>query len=66
MKTSPIDPGIIATGAEDSSIRIWQLHPNVAHQPCVAVLGGEGGHESGLTQVVGSPQSNRNSTNTKK
>ncbi|ROT38737.1 WD40 repeat-like protein [Sodiomyces alkalinus F11] len=47
--TSPINPLIIATASDDTTVRIWSLDPVHAKQPCLCILGGEGHQWSLLT-----------------
>ncbi|KAL2754532.1 hypothetical protein ACRALDRAFT_2054425 [Sodiomyces alcalophilus JCM 7366] len=47
--TSPINPLIIATASDDTTVRIWSLDPIHAKQPCLCILGGEGHQWSLLT-----------------
>ncbi|KAK3368954.1 WD40-repeat-containing domain protein [Lasiosphaeria ovina] len=42
LATSPMNPLIIASAADDTTIRIWSLASAHAQQPCVCLLGGEG------------------------
>ncbi len=51
MATSPVDPEIIATASEDTTVRIWSLKPAHERQPCIFLLGGEG-HLWNLLTVV--------------
>lgn len=49
--TSPINPLIIATASDDTTVRIWSLDPIHAKQPCLCILGGEG-HQWSLLTIV--------------
>ncbi|KAB5572070.1 WD40-repeat-containing domain protein [Coniochaeta sp. 2T2.1] len=42
LATSPNDPSIIASAADDTTVRIWSLAAVHKKQPCVALLAGEG------------------------
>jgi polycomb protein EED len=52
MKVSPVHPYIIATAANDHTIRIWSLDPKRRSQPTIAICGGEGGHREGILTMV--------------
>ena len=39
---SPLSTSLLASCAEDSTIRLWNLEPKFRQQPCVALLAGEG------------------------
>ncbi|QIX00940.1 hypothetical protein AMS68_006457 [Peltaster fructicola] len=39
---SPTAPNILASCSEDFTIRLWNINPEFASQPCVAILAGEG------------------------
>ncbi|USW54257.1 Putative polycomb protein EED [Septoria linicola] len=39
---SPISTSLLASCANDSTIRLWNLEPSHQEQPCVALLAGEG------------------------
>ncbi|OHE90996.1 WD domain-containing protein [Colletotrichum orchidophilum] len=47
--TSPIDPLIIASCSDDTTVRIWSLDPKHEKQPCLCILGGEGHYWNLLT-----------------
>lgn len=49
--TSPIDPLIIASCSDDTTVRIWSLDPKHEKQPCLCILGGEGHYWNLLTLV---------------
>lgn len=51
LATSPINPQIIASASEDTTVRIWSLSPVHQKQPCVVLLGGEG-HSWDLLSVA--------------
>ena len=51
VATSPADPSIIASAADDTTIRVWSLSRAHRKQPCVALLAGEG-HQWNLLTVV--------------
>lgn len=51
MVTSPINPLVIATASDDTTIRIWSLDPDHKDMPCRCILGGEGHQWSLLTLV---------------
>ncbi|CAI6095476.1 unnamed protein product [Clonostachys chloroleuca] len=42
LATSPVDPAIIASASDDTTVRIWTLDPKHREQPCLCILGGEG------------------------
>ncbi|KAG8414292.1 hypothetical protein J3459_014885 [Metarhizium acridum] len=42
LATSPIEPSIIASASDDTSVRIWSLDPIHKEQPCLCILAGEG------------------------
>ncbi|KAF4773488.1 WD domain-containing protein [Colletotrichum scovillei] len=47
--TSPIDPLVIASCSDDTTVRIWSLDPKHEKQPCLCILGGEGHYWNLLT-----------------
>lgn len=49
LQISPLSPDILASASEDYSIRIWNLSGKHAHQPCRAILGGQGHKQPLLT-----------------
>ncbi|KAL0944209.1 embryonic ectoderm development protein [Colletotrichum truncatum] len=49
VATSPIDPLIIASCSDDTTVRIWSLDPKHEKQPCLCILGGEGHYWNLLT-----------------
>jgi polycomb protein EED len=51
LAISPINPYILASASEDSTVRIWSLDPTHARQPCAAILEGDGHKETVLTLV---------------
>lgn len=51
MATNPSDPSIIASAADDTTVRVWSLAAVHKKQPCVALLAGEG-HSWDLLSVV--------------
>jgi polycomb protein EED len=51
LAISPINPYILASASEDSTVRIWSLDPAHARQPCAAILEGDGHKETVLTLV---------------
>ncbi|KAK3390462.1 WD40-repeat-containing domain protein [Podospora didyma] len=51
LATSPLNPQIIASASDDTTIRIWSLAAVHAKQPCVCLLGGEG-HSWDLLSVA--------------
>lgn len=57
--TSPIDPLIIASCSDDTTVRIWSLDPKHEKQPCLCILGGEGHYWSLLTLVCPKSPSRR-------
>jgi polycomb protein EED len=42
LAISPLSSDLIASASEDGTIRLWNLHPKFAKQPCVAMFCGEG------------------------
>jgi hypothetical protein len=48
---SPVNPYILASASEDSTVRIWSLDPAHAKQPCAAILEGDG-HRSTVLSLV--------------
>lgn len=42
LAISPLAPYILASASEDYTIRLWDLRPEYASQPCIAVFAGEG------------------------
>lgn len=54
MAVSPINPYILASASEDSTVRIWSLDPAHAKQPCAAILEGDG-HRSEVLTIVRIP-----------
>lgn len=42
LAVSPLSTSLLASCAEDSTIRLWNLEPKFRQQPCVALLAGEG------------------------
>ncbi|KAH6673785.1 WD domain-containing protein [Halenospora varia] len=46
LAISPINPYILASASEDSTVRIWSLDPAHAQQPCAAILEGDGHKET--------------------
>lgn len=51
LVVSPVNPYILASASDDSTVRIWSLHPDHISQPCAAILEGEGHKETVLTLV---------------
>ncbi|OIW31756.1 WD domain-containing protein [Coniochaeta ligniaria NRRL 30616] len=51
VATSPSDPSIIASAADDTTVRVWSLAAVHKKQPCVALLAGEG-HSWNLLTVA--------------
>lgn len=49
LAVSPINPHILASASEDSTVRIWSLDPAHARQPCAAILEGDGHKETVLS-----------------
>ncbi|TDZ16591.1 Polycomb protein esc [Colletotrichum orbiculare MAFF 240422] len=47
--TSPLDPLLIASCSDDTTVRIWSLDSKHQKQPCLCILGGEGHYWSLLT-----------------
>ncbi|KAE9566999.1 hypothetical protein CGMCC3_g16869 [Colletotrichum fructicola] len=47
--TSPLDPLIVASCSDDTTVRIWSLDPRHEKQPCLCILGGEGHYWNLLT-----------------
>ncbi|EME44080.1 hypothetical protein DOTSEDRAFT_53288 [Dothistroma septosporum NZE10] len=45
LAISPLSTSLLFSAAEDNTIRLWNLEPEYAKQPCVALFGGEG-HKS--------------------
>ncbi|CAK4024084.1 WD40 repeat [Lecanosticta acicola] len=50
LAVSPLSTSLLASCAEDSTIRLWNLEPEFQQQPCVAVLAGEG-HKQPLLAI---------------
>lgn len=42
LAVSPLSSNIIASASEDYTIRLWNLDPKHANQPCVAIFSGDG------------------------
>lgn len=42
LAISPLSTSILASVAEDYTVRLWNLEPAYAKQPCVAIFAGEG------------------------
>lgn len=42
LAVSPLSTNILASAAADNTVRLWNLHPAYAEQPCVALFAGEG------------------------
>ena len=49
LAVSPLSSNILASASEDYTIRLWNLDPKHAHQPCVAMFSGEGHKQPILT-----------------
>ncbi|PMD47551.1 WD40 repeat-like protein [Hyaloscypha variabilis F] len=49
LAVSPINPHILASASEDSTVRIWSLDPAHDAQPCAAILEGDGHRETVLS-----------------
>jgi len=42
LAVSPLSSSLIASAAEDYTIRLWNIEPKYEKQPCVAIFAGEG------------------------
>lgn len=42
LAISPLSTNMLASAADDYTIRLWNLEPKYQHQPCVAIFAGEG------------------------
>ncbi|KAL7926349.1 WD40 repeat-like protein [Trichoderma austrokoningii] len=51
LATSPVNPSIIASASDDTSIRIWSFEKKHRSQPCLCILAGEG-HSWNLLSVA--------------
>ncbi|KAM0443726.1 hypothetical protein ACHAO4_010470 [Trichoderma viride] len=51
LATSPVNPHIIASASDDTSIRIWSFEEKHRSQPCLCILAGEG-HSWNLLSVA--------------
>lgn len=51
LATSPVNPYIIASASDDTSVRIWSVEEKHRSQPCLCILAGEG-HSWNLLSVV--------------
>ncbi|KPM36205.1 hypothetical protein AK830_g10375 [Neonectria ditissima] len=51
LATSPVDPSIIVSASDDTSVRVWSLDPKHEDRPCLCILAGEG-HSWNLLSVV--------------
>lgn len=59
LATSPVNSSIIASAADDTSVRIWSFDPVHKLQPCLCILAGEG-HSWNLLSLVSVSSSCRN------
>lgn len=50
LAISPLSTSILASAAEDNTIRLWNLEPQYEHQPCIAMFCGEG-HRSPILAI---------------
>ncbi|KAI9655472.1 MAG: hypothetical protein M1831_004889 [Alyxoria varia] len=48
LDVCPTAPWLLISGAEDNSIRLWDLRSEWEKQPCAALFAGDGGHTSGI------------------
>ncbi|KAI5466563.1 WD40-repeat-containing domain protein [Mariannaea sp. PMI_226] len=51
LATNPVNPSIIASASDDTSVRIWSIDPKHQERPCLCILAGEG-HSSTLLSVA--------------
>ncbi|CAK7564840.1 MAG: hypothetical protein SEPTF4163_002743 [Sporothrix epigloea] len=51
LATSPINPHLLVSASDDTTVRLWSLDPIHKKQPCVCLLGGEG-HSWNLLSVA--------------
>ncbi|KAJ4864512.1 WD domain, g-beta repeat domain-containing protein [Trichoderma breve] len=51
LATSPVNPYIIASASDDTSVRIWSVEEKHRSQPCLCILAGEG-HSWNLLSVA--------------
>ncbi|OTA00151.1 hypothetical protein A9Z42_0046340 [Trichoderma parareesei] len=51
LATSPVNPHIIASASDDTSVRIWSVEEKHRRQPCLCILAGEG-HSWNLLSVA--------------
>ncbi|KAK7423774.1 hypothetical protein QQZ08_008929 [Neonectria magnoliae] len=51
LATSPVDPSIIVSASDDTSVRVWSLDPKHEDRPCLCILAGEG-HSWNLLSVA--------------
>ncbi|SMQ50974.1 unnamed protein product [Zymoseptoria tritici ST99CH_3D7] len=57
LAISPLSTSLLASCAEDTTIRLWSLLPQHEDQPCVALFGGEG-HKSPVLAIHFHPNGN--------
>lgn len=46
---SPSDQNLLASASADSTVRIWNIHPDYSTQPCALICAGEGHRETILS-----------------
>ena len=51
LDVCPNAPWLLISGAEDNTIRLWDLRTEWENQPCAALFAGDGGHTSGILTV---------------
>lgn len=51
LAVSPLSTNLIASAAEDYTIRLWDLRPKFEAQPCVAIFSGEGHKQPTLSMA---------------